>query len=131
MCNHILSSFMMFVQQNDVQMKTGIRLNKHFNFYKSKNDSVLDLWRKDGLFLFNEMMHHQFSEMLHFNRASVRRTRSNNELGLVRFVCGVYLPDSIYRMDMLLLFSALSFLFLILSLKIFFFCFSQDSLLFF
>lgn len=131
MCNHILSSFMTFVQQNDVQMKTGIRLNILISFYKSKNDSVLDLWGKDGLFLLSGMMHHQFSEILHFNSASVRRTRSSNELGLVRFVFGVYLPDSIYRMEMLLLSSALSFLFLLLSLKIFFFCFSRDSLLLF
>lgn len=86
---------MMFVQQNDVQMKTGIRLNILISFYKSKNDSVLDLWGKDGLFLLSEMMPHQFLETLHFNSASIRRSRSNSELGLVRFVFGVYLPDSI------------------------------------
>lgn len=127
MCSHILSSFMMFVQQNDVQMKTGIRLNILISFYKSKNDSVLDLWGKDGLFLLSGMMHHQFSEILHFNSAGVR-TRSSSELGLVRFVFGVYLPDSIYRMEMLLLSSALSFLFLLLSLKMFFFLlFSRQS----
>lgn len=112
MCDSILFSFIMFVLQNlfdvvcewtnaevrcaykgnweeidDVGMKTIIRLNILIGFYKSENDNVLHLWSKeDGVFLLIS-----FQKYCNFNYTGLRKTRSNDELGPIRDVLGVYL----------------------------------------
>lgn len=59
-----------------------------------------------------QIMYHQFSKIMHFSNESVGRTRSNDELGPVKFVFGMYLLSVFTRW--VYLSSSLSFLFLLL-----------------